>query len=124
LFCHAFFYDSSLERDSASCQLGVEYLELTSLLLLLDCLTMIDHYVAREGSRLACPHGSKFHVCAGGADSFLGCCTSNPCTDGNGLCPDEDLRPSTYNPENHEVFQASEGFFCPKGGAWYACHGE
>ncbi|KAH6884153.1 hypothetical protein B0T10DRAFT_579538, partial [Thelonectria olida] len=44
-----------------------------------------------------CPDGGDFYICFGSWLNFIGCCASDPCTNGPGVCPDEHLRTTTYN---------------------------
>ncbi|KAI8716727.1 hypothetical protein NCS52_00967000 [Fusarium sp. LHS14.1] len=46
---------------------------------------------------LNCPNGGKYYICAGSWVEFMGCCTSDPCADGSGICPTKDHRPAGYN---------------------------
>ncbi|EEU40429.1 uncharacterized protein NECHADRAFT_91222 [Fusarium vanettenii 77-13-4] len=44
----------------------------------------------------SCPDGGRFYICENERDQFMGCCTSDPCTKGNG-CPDKDLRVAIFD---------------------------
>lgn len=44
----------------------------------------------------ACPIGGKFYICEGAWIEFVGCCTSDPCADGVGICPEENLHKATF----------------------------
>ncbi|KAH7275715.1 hypothetical protein B0J15DRAFT_557789 [Fusarium solani] len=46
---------------------------------------------------LACPVGGRFYICEESEEQFMGCCTSDPCAKGNGVCPDKDLRTATFD---------------------------
>ncbi|KAM0415778.1 hypothetical protein ACHAPT_013239 [Fusarium lateritium] len=46
---------------------------------------------------LNCPNGGKYYICAGSWVEFMGCCTSDPCADGTGICPTKDHRPAGYD---------------------------
>lgn len=46
---------------------------------------------------LSCPYGGDFYICQGAKIEFVGCCTSNPCSDGSGSCIKEKLRPSSFS---------------------------
>ncbi|ROT38237.1 hypothetical protein SODALDRAFT_324637 [Sodiomyces alkalinus F11] len=51
---------------------------------------------------VSCPEGGQFYVCAGKETEFLGCCTSDPCTDSaDGHCPIRDLRPASFDPDRY-----------------------
>ncbi|KLP22460.1 Uncharacterized protein LW94_14566 [Fusarium fujikuroi] len=53
-----------------------------------------DYYMIR------CFSGGNFYVCKKPSTSseFVGCCDSDPCADGSGICPQTDLRPMSYSP--------------------------
>jgi hypothetical protein len=44
-----------------------------------------------------CPAGGDFYICFGSWVEFIGCCASDPCTDGLGICPDGHLRTTSHN---------------------------
>ncbi|KAJ4174226.1 hypothetical protein NW754_004641 [Fusarium falciforme] len=46
---------------------------------------------------LNCPNGGKYYICAGSWVEFMGCCTSDPCADGSGICPTKNHRPAGYD---------------------------
>ncbi|TDZ32630.1 hypothetical protein CTRI78_v011755 [Colletotrichum trifolii] len=64
--------------------------------------------MSAENLGLTCPFGGDFYVCAGNKTEFLGCCTSNPCADGNGKCPTKDRRISSFNPDRYANIPAQE----------------
>ncbi|KAH6871998.1 hypothetical protein B0T10DRAFT_567989 [Thelonectria olida] len=70
---------------------------------------------------LTCPSGGEFYICDRAETQFIGCCTSNPCTDGKGTCPDGDLRTASFNSDSYdELFKQD----CddPRGTEiWYTC---
>ncbi|CVL03946.1 uncharacterized protein FMAN_14915 [Fusarium mangiferae] len=53
-----------------------------------------DYYMIR------CFSGGNFYVCKKPSTNleFVGCCNSDPCADGSGICPQTDLRPMSYSP--------------------------
>lgn len=51
---------------------------------------------------LSCPDGGRFYVCEGSKVEFVGCCTSDPCKDKKGECPQENLRTSSFNTDSYE----------------------
>lgn len=70
---------------------------------------------------LTCPSGGDFYVCQGNSTQFLGCCTSDPCRDGEGACPQADLRSSSFNTTAYGDIPSQD---CDGGGsksAWYTC---
>ncbi|KAL6399367.1 hypothetical protein AUP68_17913 [Ilyonectria robusta] len=70
-----------------------------------------------------CPDGGDFYICEGAWVEFFGCCTSDPCVNGAGKCPDGNLRAADYSINDHsnipDIFcsaSKSFGFFsrnCP-----------
>lgn len=44
----------------------------------------------------SCPDGGDFYICEGAWVEFFGCCTSDPCVNGAGKCPDGNLRAADY----------------------------
>ncbi|KAF5582049.1 hypothetical protein FPCIR_9806 [Fusarium pseudocircinatum] len=73
---------------------------------------------------LTCPYGGIFYVCADDPERFVGCCTINPCGARKGLCPDQHLRPASFNAAlQHELLPQS----CINDNidvSWYTCVGE
>jgi len=47
-----------------------------------------------------CPKGSKFYICENTWAEFIGCCKSNPCADGSGLCPGG-LKALSFDPDKY-----------------------
>lgn len=66
---------------------------------------------------LGCPVGGKFYICQGNATQFIGCCTTDPCADGQGTCPQ--IEPSTFNKAAYQMILPQD---CadPKAN-WYTC---
>ncbi|ROW14714.1 hypothetical protein VPNG_03762 [Cytospora leucostoma] len=69
---------------------------------------------------LSCPDGGKFYVCQDSKFRFLGCCSSDPCADGSGDCPQSDLRYSSFDAGKYENISAQD---CTGDGDWYTCSG-
>ncbi|KAM6533202.1 hypothetical protein FALCPG4_006216 [Fusarium falciforme] len=46
---------------------------------------------------LSCLDGGRFYICENVEQEFMGCCTSDPCAKGKGVCPDKDLRAATFD---------------------------
>lgn len=46
---------------------------------------------------LSCPSGGDFYICQGSKIEFLGCCITNPCADGSGVCTRNNLRISSFS---------------------------
>lgn len=70
---------------------------------------------------LSCPGNGKFYICEGAEAEFIGCCTSDPCADGKGTCPDEDLWGASFNAAAYEDL-ATQDCDDPRGTEiWYTC---
>lgn len=69
---------------------------------------------------LSCPNGGHFYVCQDSDIQFLGCCTSDPCADGSGICPQEDLRYSSFDADGYKNITAQS---CSGKGKWFTCAG-
>jgi hypothetical protein len=54
--------------------------------------TILDHWMIR------CFEGGKFYVCKNASTEFVGCCDTDPCTNGSGICPKVDLHPMSHSP--------------------------
>lgn len=67
---------------------------------------------------LNCPAGGSFYICQGNSTQFLGCCTSNPCEEGKGECPQSDLRSSSFNESAYSDIKSQA---CASTGEWYTC---
>ncbi|SPN99702.1 uncharacterized protein DNG_02553 [Cephalotrichum gorgonifer] len=67
---------------------------------------------------LFCPEESTLYVCSDSAVPFVGCCTTDPCKDGSGICPDDNLVPASF--ELDVLFDNVSPQEC-LGGEWYAC---
>lgn len=48
-----------------------------------------------------CPKGSKFYICENTWAEFIGCCTSNPCADGSGLCESGGVRSLSFDRDRY-----------------------
>ncbi|KAM5354284.1 hypothetical protein ACJ41O_000934 [Fusarium nematophilum] len=70
---------------------------------------------------LSCPSGGKFYICEDAETEFVGCCTSDPCSDGKGTCPDDDLRVASFSGDSYEDIPPQD---CddPRGSEiWFTC---
>lgn len=69
---------------------------------------------------LSCPFGGNFYICQNQNTQFLGCCTSNPCTDAaKGVCPQANLRYASFDANFYDNITAQA---CPASGSlWYTC---
>ncbi|KAI1408514.1 hypothetical protein F5Y13DRAFT_172606 [Hypoxylon sp. FL1857] len=72
---------------------------------------------AEERYGLFCPSGGSFYTCIHTQIRFLGCCETDPCSNG-GECPVDQLRPASYanysGPHQSCVAPYDEG-------EWYTC---
>lgn len=71
-----------------------------------------------SGSGISCPNGGLFYVCQGNSTQFLGCCNSDPCSDGSGICPDSNLRNTSYSASLYDSIPTQA---CVDEGDWYTC---
>lgn len=70
---------------------------------------------------LSCPSGGAFYICAAATEEFVGCCTSNPCADGSGHCPKDNLRSSSFSGDRYEDIPAQECTGNNETARWYTC---
>lgn len=71
---------------------------------------------------LSCPNGGDFHICENTKKEFIGCCTTDPCADGSGLCDKMNLRAASFSassyldipPQSCETNGAAEHFYTCK----------
>ncbi|KAL7925658.1 hypothetical protein ACQKWADRAFT_282639 [Trichoderma austrokoningii] len=68
---------------------------------------------------LTCPGSGKFYICEDKPNRFVGCCTVNPCSTSSGLCPDNDVRPASFNPDAYDQILAQQ--CADPGFLWYTC---
>lgn len=89
-------------------------------------LTSITQTTLQDGSMadqakalgLKCPNDGTFYACPDAEASFVGCCTTDPCEDNSGTCPDNNLVAATFDRENPVQNFSHE---CLDGGKWYDC---
>ena len=74
-----------------------------------------------EAFGLSCPSGGNFYICQGNATEFIGCCTTNPCADGSGKCPTEDLRTSSFSADSYEDLPRQDCDDSRSFNIWYTC---
>ncbi|KAL2752954.1 hypothetical protein ACRALDRAFT_2055351 [Sodiomyces alcalophilus JCM 7366] len=71
---------------------------------------------------LTCPEGGDFYICPGKATEFIGCCTSDPCTDSaDGHCPTRDLRPASFDPDRYANIPAQSCDDARSHRVWWTC---
>lgn len=68
---------------------------------------------------LSCPKSGRFYICEDQPTRFVGCCTINPCTTADGLCPDDDLQPASFSPDAYAKILAQDCL--DPGFLWYTC---
>ncbi|PTB64845.1 hypothetical protein BBK36DRAFT_21576 [Trichoderma citrinoviride] len=68
---------------------------------------------------LSCPKGGRFYICEDQPARFMGCCTSDPCTTADGLCPDDELRPGSFSSDAYSKILAQDCL--DPGFLWYTC---
>lgn len=68
----------------------------------------------------SCPkQGSgQYYVCQGNTTEFVGCCTIDPCADGSGNCPSNDLGYTSFNADSYDDILPQT---CVSTGLWYTC---
>lgn len=67
-----------------------------------------------------CPSGGTFYVCQGNTTQFLGCCTTDPCASGQGVCPQSSLRTTSFNSDDYDSFPPQACASATQG-LWYTC---
>lgn len=70
---------------------------------------------------LSCPSGGAFYICDKSAQEFIGCCTSDPCADGSGHCPKDNLRSSSFSGDKYADVPAQECTGNNETARWYTC---
>lgn len=68
---------------------------------------------------LSCPKAGRFYICEDQPTRFVGCCTIDPCTTADGLCPDDHLQPSSFNAGACSKILAQDCL--DPGFLWYTC---
>ncbi|KAL6852167.1 hypothetical protein J3F83DRAFT_756828 [Trichoderma novae-zelandiae] len=68
---------------------------------------------------LSCPKAGRFYVCKDQPTGFVGCCTIDPCATADGLCPDDELQPSSFDPGAYSKILAQDCL--DPGFLWYTC---
>ncbi|KPM35449.1 hypothetical protein AK830_g11111 [Neonectria ditissima] len=72
---------------------------------------------------LDCPEGGDFWICTTKPTLFIGCCTTNPCETDYGVCPDEDLKPATFDPHAFDLIPEQACISDNFQVHWYTCSG-
>lgn len=76
---------------------------------------------AEERIGASCPSSGDFYVCE--SSGFIGCCTSDPCKTSNGLCPDSDLEPTSFDSDKYDEILTQDCMGTDSDVAWYTCTG-
>ncbi|RSL67756.1 hypothetical protein CEP54_003066 [Fusarium duplospermum] len=69
----------------------------------------------------SCPDGGHFYICENIGEQFMGCCTSDPCAKGKGVCPDKDLRAATFDGDSHTDIPSQDCGWKSAADYLYAC---
>jgi hypothetical protein len=70
---------------------------------------------------LSCPSGGQFYVCDTSTIRFIGCCTSDPCSDGSGNCPTANMRTSSFSADHYGDIKAQSCVDANPAVYWYTC---
>lgn len=68
---------------------------------------------------LTCPESGKFYICENKLNRFVGCCTVDPCSTKDGLCPGNAVRPASFDPDAYDQILAQQ--CVDPGFLWYTC---
>lgn len=69
---------------------------------------------------IKCPGNSHFYS-GNTTATFLGCCAVDPATTSDGLCPDDSLRATTFNPTAYASIPKQECAGKDSSAQWYVC---
>ncbi|OAQ97657.1 hypothetical protein LLEC1_07995 [Akanthomyces lecanii] len=69
---------------------------------------------------IKCPGDSQFYN-GNNTATFLGCCAIDPATTSDGLCPDDGLRATTFNPTAYSSIPKQECMGNDSSALWYVC---
>ncbi|KAL6923000.1 hypothetical protein FSST1_000274 [Fusarium sambucinum] len=70
---------------------------------------------------LKCPQGGKVHICENSWTEFFGCCTSDPCGNGIGVCPSDHVRPMSFDRDKYSDFPVQDCLNSMGPDNWYTC---
>ncbi|KAM0521928.1 hypothetical protein ACHAPE_002492 [Trichoderma viride] len=68
---------------------------------------------------LTCPESGNFYICEDKPNRFVGCCTVDPCSTKDGLCPDNAVQPASFDPDVYDQILAQQ--CVDPGFLWYTC---
>lgn len=69
----------------------------------------------------SCSGGSTFYVCLNSWGEFIGCCTVDPCANGDGICPEKFLQAATFNPSTYKELPPQSCSHLAGSEKYYAC---
>ncbi|KAM0429754.1 hypothetical protein ACHAPT_006360 [Fusarium lateritium] len=80
-----------------------------------------DHAALIKELGLACPRGGDFYICDKAEIEFIGCCAIDPCADGKGVCPEDQLVLASFTKSKYATLlpQSCNNTQGPKN--WYTC---
>ncbi|CAM1510847.1 Fc.00g083600.m01.CDS01 [Cosmosporella sp. VM-42] len=69
---------------------------------------------------LSCPSGGDFYICDKAETEFIGCCTSDPCSN-KGKCPVKDLRDATFSADSYDDLATQDCDNVNGTKIWFTC---
>ena len=83
----------------------------------------LAHHEVQSALGTTCKDNASFYVCYEKESKFLGCCTIDPCKTDDGLCPDDDLAYSSYDPGSHNQISQQSCQSDRPDVQWWTCTG-
>ncbi|CAG7559049.1 unnamed protein product [Fusarium equiseti] len=81
-----------------------------------------SHNKTIEFFGLNCPDpSSKLYICEGATNEFIGCCTSDPCKGGIGICPKSDLRTTSFDADRYDDLKPQKCDDSRGSNVWWTC---
>ncbi|KAI0146069.1 hypothetical protein F4776DRAFT_392182 [Hypoxylon sp. NC0597] len=77
--------------------------------------------VSRSDLGLSCPSKGKFYVCDSANIRFIGCCTIDPCADGSGNCPQNDLAAASFSSDHYDSIPKQNCAAPSNDTQWFTC---
>lgn len=75
----------------------------------------------RSDLGLSCPSKGKFYVCENASIRFIGCCTVDPCADGSGRCPQNDLAAASFSSDHYDSIPGQSCAAPNNASSWFTC---
>ncbi|KAF5002090.1 hypothetical protein FGRMN_573 [Fusarium graminum] len=72
---------------------------------------------------LSCPYEGLFYICITDPIRFIGCCSINPCGARKGLCPDQHLKPASFDKVHQGEIPPQACVNDNVDVAWFTCPG-